>query len=154
MCVNIYCGVAVRTVGFSPSIWQPYGANEDENINCFASSMPILRVNSYRYRGVTMAGCRKRVCVIIQILDCKNTRLWTREACDTQHQSFYVNVWVIHKDIPMIAFFVMDVTPSCIADWKSLEGMFALIKQRMNCKLSHHTNMWFVSVWTYTWSCI
>lgn len=64
--MNIHCAVAVRTLGFSPPLSQkkPYGVNKGENINCFTSSMPILRVNSYGEAFPWLDG-RKQPCVCV-----------------------------------------------------------------------------------------
>lgn len=104
-----------------------------------------------------MAGCRKRFSVIILVLDRKYTRLWTRQACYTKRRPFHVNVWEIHRWCRYDRCLCLgcDSKLNHYMKEKSLEGMFALIKQRMNCKLKVKFNSeqlvtWLVRVWSYT----
>lgn len=104
-----------------------------------------------------MAGCRKRFAVIILVLDRKYTRLWTRQACYTKRRPFHVNVWEIHRWCRCDRCLCLgcDSKLNHYMKEKSLEGMFALIKQRVNCKLKVKFNTeqlvtWLVRVWSYT----
>lgn len=61
----------------------------------------------------------------------------TSRACSAKRRQFCGNnVCEIHEDIAMIGFFSRgrDSKLNHYMKEKSLQGMFALIKQRMNCK--------------------
>lgn len=110
---------------FSPSIRQPYGVNKGKSINCFTSSMPIRRVNSYGEAFPWLDG-RKQSCVfIILVLDCKK--------CQGLNKGGLWYQRMIHKDISVMDFFVMEAESLTERVSKALRGCLpagVLIKQK------------------------
>lgn len=137
--------------GFLLIIRQTYGANKEENINYFTSSMPIVRVNSHHKAFFfSMAGCRHEVSV-------NNANIYSEQWRHvTLNSSHFTFIWEQLKDICMIgSLFVVDVTPSwiprgCFLYKSHNQHKEWTVKRRSNAEARRIAwYMWYATVWTY-----